>query len=115
MSVGLNYAVQYVYAGLNYATQHPTWTSVILTIILTWMIYRLGKRISRRCTSCGSIRYHRWHTRELKEITRDGMGIAICETHQVCLKHRCPLFLKDIQDIRPRAYMKELPLEKMTC
>jgi hypothetical protein len=115
LSAGLKYTLQYVYASLNYAIQNPTLTSVILVTILTWMIYRLGKRISRRCTCCGSIRYHRWHTRELKEITRDGMGIAICETHQVCLNHRCLLFLKDIEDIRPKAYTKELPLEKMTC
>jgi len=112
---GLDYVIQCIFIGLNLALQHPALTSTILAVIITWAIYRLGKRISRRCKVCGSIRFKRWHTRELDRVTRADRGIAICETHQLCLNHHCRIFLQDVEDLEPKAYSKEFPLRKMTC
>ena len=104
--------MHYVSVGLNYALQHTVITSSILVGSLAWALYRLFKRISRRCTFCGSIRFHRWHEREFVRPTKNGKGVAVSVTHQACLNHHCSHFLEAIE---VKAYEKEFPLEKMTC
>ena len=103
--------MKYVSSWINYALQHSTITSIVLACLIAWMIYRLGKRIYRRCSSCGSIHYHRWHEREFVRFTTGGNGIGVSVTHQVCLNHKCTLFLEDIE---LKAYEKEFPISKMT-
>ena len=103
--------MHYVSLGINYGIKHNVISSFMVVLALTWIIYRLVKRIIRRCPCCGSIRYRRWHEREYQRPTGGGRGVAVSITHQMCLHKGCSLYL---QDREIKAYEKEFPLAKMT-
>lgn len=100
--------LKYITAEISYY-----WHLIALSLILlaVWSLYRLYKRWIRRCEHCGSMKFVRWHERQLVQITHNGRGDAISTTHQMCLNRGCSHY-REVKDVK--SYVKEFPLRMMT-
>jgi hypothetical protein len=92
--------------------QYRTLVVAIVIAAISWIIYRLYRRWTRRCEHCGSVwRFVRWHEREFVRDSTSGKFKGITTTYYKCNNPVCSNC--GIEFVL-KSYPKEFPASKMT-